>query len=114
MGHVAKQLCIGFAMTLLSIGASAGDDYLVVNEMATCSSFYAFMRDLSESESVAKGYSSAETRIFARIEAEMGRETAIHMTRASWNTWRLLAARLSPATWNALRGELSEQCREFE
>ena len=110
---LVKQSVAAIAI-LWCVVASAGDDYPVVNEMATCSSFYAHMRDSSDRESISKGYDAAESRVFARLAAEMGRETAIQMTRASWNTWRMLIYRVQPERWDELRSGLEETCRGLE
>jgi adenylosuccinate lyase len=109
-----SRFLLRLVASFMCIDSFAGADYLFINQMATCSSFYSNMRDISENKALAGGFEAAEKRVFARMEKEMGRETAIQMTRASWGTWRLLIGHLAVAEWNKVRQTLNEQCRRYE
>jgi hypothetical protein len=101
-------------LVLAAVPVRAGDDYMDVEAMATCSAYYSWERDAQEDESEKKGFVRAEARVFAHLEKEMGRETAIHMTRASWHTWKLLATNLPQQRYDSIAKVLAQSCLKFQ
>jgi hypothetical protein len=71
-------------------------------------------RDRADDDGLKRGFAKAEARVFARLKAALGGETAVQMTRASWHTWQLLVMGLPEQRYESISRVLSKSCLEFQ
>jgi transcriptional regulator with XRE-family HTH domain len=115
MPSTRSSRCITALVLLLgaSTTAAASTAYIQGYPAATCSAY--FSHRAAHAEGPAKeAYAEKEKQVFALIAREFGRETAIHMTRAAWDTWSQLALFIrSDADWERVWAAQDRSCRRL-